>query len=348
MNKHVILLGAGAVIPMGAPSTKILTEKIKNIKGMSDITDMLDNYYNADSNFETYIAAIESLLSYSISNQTIGKTPSNSNILPALYNYKRDDLNDVEWAWMIYSDCINSVISEIKGYAHTDISKNWDDYFTYLNKELSQGGHLKIYSLNYDRVIPLLWKNRKFKIYEGTDEQGNFEFDLKRFEESKCTYFNLHGSIHLKSDNSISDFTQSTYIAKLIKGGNPGENILFSPIITGYSKTQRILSEPFNFGVSAFYADINSASDITIIGYSFGDAHINAIIRQKLFINNRVKITIVDFASADNPIESIKLRIENTFLLSLNWTETQPNQFTTQDNKFTLFAIGVECFLSNI
>lgn len=347
MSKQVILLGAGAVIPMGAPSTKSLTNKIRQVKDMSEIVGMIDDYYDTECSFETYIAAIESLLSYSISKQAIGKTPSNSNILPALYDYKLGNINDAEWPWNVYSNCINNIISGIKEYAFEHISPKWEEYFNYINKQLDKGDQVKIYSLNYDRVIPSFWRNHEIGIYEGTDEYGNMEFDLKHFQESQCTYFNLHGSIFLRSDNSISGTPQSLYRAKLIEGGNPGGNVLFSPIITGHSKTQRILSEPFNWGISAFNSDINSADKLVIIGYSFGDPHINAIIKQKLSNTNALEISIIDFAHENKTLESIMIKIANVLRVSSKWIERYPQIFILEDTGITLNANGTEDFLKS-
>lgn len=97
----------------------------------------------------------------------------------------------------------------------------------------------------------------------------------------------MHGSIFLdrefdpvKMKYSIIYNSQSPKYIKALNsdGSNPNEPLLFSPIITGYTKTQRGFSSPFNLGFNAFTNDCNDCRAIITMGYSFSDPHINSIL----------------------------------------------------------------------
>ncbi len=93
----------------------------------------------------------------------------------------------------------------------------------------------------------------------------------------------LSDNIHLQSNNSPA----SIQIER-------GKTLLITNIITGYQKAQKSMLTPFKQMQSAFDADCCLADTIMIIGYSFGDEHINYTLKSALRYNPSVKIVIVD------------------------------------------------------
>jgi hypothetical protein len=73
-----------------------------------------------------------------------------------------------------------------------------------------------------------------------------------------------------------------------------GKTLLFTNIITGYQKAQRGMITPFKQMQAAFDRDCRFADDVYVIGYSFGDEHINESIKTAIRHNQSLKITIVD------------------------------------------------------
>ncbi len=317
-KKIVYLLGAGAMIEFGGPKTDDLTAIVsKEVKSCSfdEIISSLDVLYGENGyNFETIIAVIEELLNYTIAIEVQGSASvDNTNVIRAIYDCKYKSIKS-EDIWNCFSSLINAIISEISKYGTIDSSAldersiHYDYKLALLYQYLfnkSSDNSLKFYSLNYDRLIPSLLTSRHF--YDATNEEkfakemgSNFECNFMDFVNNKLTYFNLHGSIYLKQvPNQLYRVVQSETPCKLSyahyqKGGSPNERIIFSPIITGYSKSQRIMSEPFNFGFSTFFADINTCDELVIIGYSFSDPHINSVISTYLR-KNISSCTIVDF-----------------------------------------------------
>ncbi|MBO7286670.1 MAG: SIR2 family protein [Bacteroidales bacterium] len=345
-EKIVYLLGAGAMIDFGGPTTNELTEECKDIvkdSVLKDILPLLDETYNNSYNFETIIAVIESALDYAIASQTKGNiTINNTSIIRVIFKSKLEKF-DSELIWKVYVQLIETVMSNIAKY---DVSNNSDKrelLHRYIEGNL-QLNKLKIYTLNYDRLIP----NVVGRVYDGTYKHTNnnyrlFDYNLKSFLSNKFTYFNLHGSIYLKQDlvkGYYYSVVQSSCHRCLInalhqEGGSPNEKKFFTPIITGYSKSQRIMSEPFNFGFAAFSGDCDTCDKLIIVGYSFSDPHINSVLRNYVIEKNK-NIEIVDLNDDYNKVTE---KIENEFRLL---SEFKPTNYgaTTRDGKITVYTKG--------
>lgn len=324
MSKTVYLLGAGAMIDFGGPKTASLTSDCRNIveeSSAKDIITLIEDFYGDAYNFETIIAAIEYLVDCAIANETQGsRTAENTNVIATVLKPKKSLVSlGSDLLWDLYRHLINHVIRNISKYDHTSECCELKSLLKHYFSERNKTGPTKIYSLNYDRLIPELLGN---SIYCGTICNQNscqdrtFCYDMQQFVNADLTYFNLHGSIYLRADSNKlyevteSPFSQSIGYAIKQKGGSPNETRLFSPIIAGYSKSQRIMSEPFYLGMASFIADCSSCDKMAIIGYSFGDPHVNSII-YNCFVR-RVKepaFEIIDKADK----ETIEKRIYDNF-----------------------------------
>lgn len=316
MKKIVYLLGAGAMIDFGGPSTSELTKKCENIlcsmgRSYSSIISSLEKLYGPNNfNFETIIAAVEQLLNYSIATDRKGyNSIENTNLIRILFSSNFPKLNSSD-LWKCYRTLINSIIDRVANY---DCLSSFDlDDIGYSNDvqailrkyllKMRTDNNLKIYSLNYDRLIPKLLSN--YWVSDGTKKSrgldSEFDYYFNEFLDHRLTYFNLHGSIYLKQQpNKLYSVVQSDLPNRISyaipqRGGSTNEQIIFSPIIAGYTKSQRMMGDMFNFGFSSFFADINTCSELIIVGYSFSDPHINSVIRTA-FNNDTKKLTIVDY-----------------------------------------------------
>lgn len=326
-NKVVYLFGAGAMIDFGGPKTSELSMIVKNVidNCCPKIIKFMDSCYkNVKSenkedqdlyNFETILAVVEDLLDWQISKEIEGyHTPLNTNTIYTAFNSKEDFSS--EELYQCYSEAINNIIEIV--YQSEDFSNNDFEDLKILFRKETKKKYVKIYSLNYDRVIPHLFEE---SINDGTYQykslcDRNFSYDIPKFLNDEFTYFNLHGSIYLKQDsNRLYEAVQSKLPERLnfahhIKGGSPNKLKIFSPIIAGYSKSERILSEPFHFGISSFIIDCLTCDEIVIVGYSFGDNHINNIISHYVKTKN---LTIVDFKKDGKDMEDLKTRVFETF-----------------------------------
>lgn len=301
-NKTTILLGAGAMIPYGGPTTKDLTQRLLHNSGCKGFFSSIYNWTNGHANFEFLLSSIETLLDWKLANEDNNSQVQNPNILlEPIYAYKYSPKWEI---WEIYKEAINDIIERIKYYDDYDYNSSCHDRLKTLVDFIvckKQKSSLKIYSLNYDRLIPRVVSKYGLDFYEGYGNNG-YEYDLIKFNNYSLTYFNLHGSIYNGYITSgiakILDNPVTLEHMDYIHGGNPNEKTIFLPIIAGYNKSQRIMSEPFNLGIAAFMNDCNTCSRLVVIGYSFEDPHINAILNK--FINQDLsEIVIVDYCEDD-------------------------------------------------
>jgi hypothetical protein len=82
-----------------------------------------------------------------------------------------------------------------------------------------------------------------------------------------------------------------------------GKTIMATNIVTGYQKTQRAIFPPFKQMQAAYDKDCCFADTIYIIGYSFGDEHINASIKNAIEYNTKVKFIIIEPSFTKNDFD---------------------------------------------
>lgn len=185
-----------------------------------------------------------------------------------------------------------------------------NDFTNWVTKEIGNDGIARLYTLNYDRLFSVILKNRGYDIFEGDkdDKTPSRPFNLKKISsdfETHCHY-NLHGSVFWKIDVRnhndlpsiqyyITDSPRFVSERELpIEQIEKGKCILLTNIIGGYQKIQKTALAPFKQFSAALDRDCLFADKIVIVGYSFGDVHINNSIKTALIHNPDVKIEIID------------------------------------------------------
>lgn len=280
-SKLVLLCGAGFPIMWGSPTSDSLTETIKNYirEGLSNNSTLCNKLINNDS-FESILAAIESLLYYSIDD-------SNSSYLASFF--KCTEEIDTDSLWDIYQKCINAIIHEVEKYENRVLQdetarKSIVSLWEVLNKKFE---NISYYTTNYDEILPYVI-NSEYSCLEATKS-----YNIEQFS-------NLHGSIHLckkwngqRYEVKHTDITSIFNYALANDGGNPNELMIFSPIITGRNKTQRLMDQHFFRSIVSFANDLSECAVLIIIGYSFSDPHINMLIKEYTSFD-KTKVLVVD------------------------------------------------------
>lgn len=173
---------------------------------------------------------------------------------------------------------------------------------------------LRLYTLNYDRLFKQLLNKASIDVFEGfnsdilNDFDGQLRPDVHQIltNTDKNIHYNLHGSVFwdvIDSDDHgfpnaeiifckypnlpINNVPASLQIEK-------GKTLMVTNIITGYQKAQKAILTPFKQMQAAFDRDCIVADEIYIIGYSFGDEHINASLRSALRFSQKTRLIIVD------------------------------------------------------
>ena len=294
MKKTTVLLGAGAMLPFGGPTTQELTRRLLSNSICKKEFAPIFSRTKKTGNFEFLLSSLEFLLDLKRANEGHESYSTNPYLLlEPNYSYQ---IYTIKELWEIYCEAINEIIDRIKEYDTPPFTEKHDSFAKFLlNKK--QYSNLKIYSLNFDRLIPKIASKSSLVFYEGFNDL-QYEYDLSKFNNFPYTFFNLHGSIYTSYvPGGVAKVIDTPIVLEhpfYIHGGNPGEKKVFLPIIAGYSKSQRIMSEPFNLGIAAFMNDCNTCSRLVIVGYSFGDPYINSILKRFIKLES-TEIIIVDY-----------------------------------------------------
>ena len=172
---------------------------------------------------------------------------------------------------------------------------------------------LRIYTLNYDRLFKSLLAKEGMNLFEGFVNEDDLVRsgqrrgpDIRRIlSDSSCNvHYNLHGSaswsVENQNDNGLPGYTYLLQTLGMVYRNyatieiERGKKLLLTPLITGFQKVQRTAISPFRQMFSAFDSDCLGTDVLYIIGYSFGDEHINDIIRNAKKYNLKMKVVIVD------------------------------------------------------
>lgn len=288
-------MGAGAMIPFGGPTTQELTDRLLKNNICEKLFNPIWSRISQNGNFEFLLSSLEILFEWKHTNE---RDKSNFNQYLLLQPTWAYQFYSASKLWEVYSEAINEIIERVKKYdSYTHPIPNKLDNFAMFLLNLIKTNYLKIYSLNYDRLIPKIMKEKGKIFYEGFDDL-RCEYDLAIFNKSPYTFFNLHGSIYNSyisgGDVKISDTPINLEHHYNLQGGNTGEHKVFLPIIAGYSKSQRIMSELSNFGIAAFMNDCNTCDRLIIAGYSFVDPYVNSILKKYVKFRS-TEIIIVDY-----------------------------------------------------
>ncbi len=253
-------------------------------------------------------------------------------------------------------DIITTVQNRIIEYsynseAHTKIfttnNANINDLFKEWINHLQKNSIVRIYSLNYDYLFKSLAEDSGVNFFDGFQDKpfnqsGDCKPDIQRlltdFESN--IHYNLHGAITWEV-NRYNEQTQleSPFVVKCqapnLQSNNremptlqieKGRNSLLSGIISGFSKTQKSNIAPFKQMHNAFERDCYFTDELIIIGYSFGDAHINAAIKLAIAENPNLQIKIID------PIYSEKNKSNGYQVLQERFIFIFPELFTNREN----------------
>ena len=280
------------------------------------------------------------LHSFEIGNPNIKDGFLNLKLLKTIFGLERKIHGSLFYG-ELYLYFIYLIIEQIKTYDNeTNLNKCHkinEIYFRFLMGLKQNRGLIRYYTLNYD-LLPL-------KIYDGFfngyDNIG--KIDVESIVKSKYTdvYYNMHGSTNA-SFNKI----KAGYIHGFKTATTFENNFLIqSPIIAGYNKLNRLFGESHFHFYNSLIGDCYNADVIYLIGYSFGDIHINSAVNGAMQIG-KTKIIVIDLIDiADNKSRRI---FEN------NYKKTNPtNEYSIKGiepnnpNKLQLHLNGFKEYLES-
>jgi hypothetical protein len=311
------LLGAGAALEIGGPSSNYLTEQIRQANPfISQISNVLDEYYgNELYNFEDIFHALESLRSYSVSSNALKKFKP---VLGAFINKCNDTyFNRIEIIRAEH-DILRILSSTIYDYDNNLLTNSRNDWYINFWRNLNRKSKLDIGTLNYDTTVQQVLNGDYIDGFEEVEEATYLRFNpINLITSNKTRIMNLHGSIYFGyiNDKNINRFVLEDDFYELYKYSNyqdarktwfgrsshhaqSGEITEITPIITGLRKTDKLIAFPMNIFNNVFTNSILTNSSLLVCGYSFSDVHINKVIEKMSSIHGQnrkiVLITYID------------------------------------------------------
>jgi len=216
---------------------------------------------------------------------------------------------------------LTNITAEIHRYAYhtaghpmTTLDSDTSKSFVGWMKLLSGKSMLRLYTLNYERIFKILLARAGMDVFEGFD-CGEYVEGAYPIRANVCRiqsdteshiHYNLHGSafwevLPLDKKQLPNPEIVLSPLFGLPSANEPasvqmekGRTLLFTNIITGYQKAQRGMITPFKQMQAAFDRDCTLADEVYVIGYSFGDEHINESLKTALRHNRKLRVTIVD------------------------------------------------------
>lgn len=315
INKRItILLGAGAMSEIGGPSTEDITNEVIKEKTFDFINSViidypiiaeikihLDKYLKMNSNFEDIMYAIEILISL--------KKKKNKLIESVFTVLNQRVCYDPALLKMAGRDLLNRICFRIKNFQETvekDSKNNWfKNFWLNLSKEIK----LNIFTLNYDNYLRECIKYDKttdgfFK----TDDIEIYKFQEKKLITSKKhKILNLHGAINYGFNDDLTtivkfeDINQAidSWKNRTLSNSQNKREMFYSSIIAGLNKTNKILLNPYSTYLYELKRGIRDNDKLLIIGYSFSDYHINAILNKFKNFHKNPKVVLIDYISKD-------------------------------------------------
>lgn len=209
-------------------------------------------------------------------------------------------------------------------YTESESIKNYNKFynkiFSYRNEESNK---LSVFTTNYDLFNELALENNKITYTTGFSSNLAQSFDINQFRyrivddtnrykdkwqpvNKEANLYKLHGSINWKEENN-------TLIQDNNKSEQPNSsNIVIYPTILKHRETAQ---SPYSELFREFANTLQSPNTtLVIIGYGFGDDHINNIISQNL---NNKDFSLIIFSDL-NEVNIKKFYSEHSMKLNLH------------------------------
>lgn len=327
-------MGAGAAIDIGGCSTKKITEEVscKNNPHESITNCLLNQVYNIlvekyhpGTNFEDIFYIFEMLHSYQIG---WNKETTNREMIPPFSRFVelRNDIFCMNPFLLEnpLSDSIKQLIGSIgkliSGY-NDNFEKNIKNYSWY--KEFWRKGCFDVFNLNYDTTIEFSLDDEYLDGYVKTGKYDRFQpkelfYPNKKYNSSVC---HLHGCIRYgyengdKNDNygwenlvkyKNYEDAKETWFNRSKHNADSRERTIIGPLITGLRKPDKLYALPYSAYNAYLWKKILENRNLLIVGYSFGDQHVNHLINQmKIIHGDDCRIVVIDYIDPGRVDEDI-------------------------------------------
>jgi hypothetical protein len=319
-QKLLIVLGAGASVEFGMPSVSEVDKLFD--KWCSDryiAVDTNQSYYKylmevsqKEHNFESGIYLLWQLAK--LYNESDLKEFLEPKKLSKVASFGQE-ATEITHNDLVRMSCflIDELLKEFRTRCkilentHKEQLQKQKDFF----EKLSQKYELGFVSLNYDNVILSCMSH----LFTGFNQSGNFDARSVLTRKEWNFIYHLHGSVYFDMAGSKHNMHEivwqndlTTQFSQNSSGRNSVDNVEKTPlpntsIITGYEKSQQILRQPFRTYYSVLDKLVMDADAFMVLGYGFGDEHLNSALKQMQY-NRKRNVVVVGYSDdGEDPMQ---------------------------------------------
>lgn len=292
-DKIIILLGAGASVEAGIPSSMMMIKDIESLIA----GETIDNDHKIDwRKYKGLYSLIKSSIihSYGLNNNFGDKASYNiEKLVDTLSELEKHEQHILfpfisEWDkrlikyagenFSIIKDMKRDIENKLKIWVTIDHYEEASYYASLIDFHKEWTHPLRIFSLNYDICLE---KHRGTAILETGFE--NKKWTWTKFAETGLSEVNLylykmHGSIDWQRDQEGN----LTFSEEIVKVKSP--ELIFG------TRYKMQYTDPYLFFTTEFRKFTLDAQLIITIGYGFGDEHINGMLSQALRSNSKTQM----------------------------------------------------------
>lgn len=314
----IFLLGAGASAEAGIPTSAEMIGYIERALNEDDRWKGYRNLYHHVKSAILYSAGLrghfDSHVNYNIETlvNTLYELEKNEDhpLYPfiATWNSRFVALAGADFSGV--RDFRRRILETLKKWMCPEDTSDGDYYRGLARVQADLNFSLPVFSLNYDLCVERL-NNHDCRVEAGFEGYGNrYSWDWERFDESgpnplpQIVLYKLHGSINWKR----AEDTKQLFSVEQVENIDPDR----MEVIFGRDFKLEA-ADPYLFYAYEFRRYALAAKLIVIIGYGFGDAHINKMLTQGLRNAPDQRVVIVarcDHDQVDARTNEIKAILE--------------------------------------
>lgn len=326
------------------------------------IIDAIRNF-QPTANFEQIAEIIDKISSYGFD-----RIPTNNmmNLLICVMNtgFKPNNKNPFASEWSDIPFLLREIIAESilelqNHHKATDFKQLIDLQHEFIETVSSIDDEISVMSLNYDDCVYDSLDGLGFeKGFSPVDQHYLRQIDVGKFMHAKKVIYFPHG--HLKfqfTDNDNVTFWYDSNLAneerwKGINGTAIGSTLTVLPgkfaynyntfLSTGQTKDDGLNHLPYAIYYQRLAIDLFKSDTVYVIGYSFGDSHVNRLLCSFLQLSIHNKIIIVDYYP--NTVTMVDEYMDNNNIITkinLNFRITWEIMYNQNEGKLPAYPDDV-------
>lgn len=299
----MVLLGAGASVPAGLPTSAELVDALLQVEGAPGLRAMLEFISNRIAKS--------------------GRKPNIEQVFAGAidYLYRNDEPISMfveKWAepsvapdWLpdtVQADFMSTFIPYKVLSTIDELSVAAANSTNYLLPLLSPC-IASVITLNYDLLLETVAERYGYGLSDGADDwDGGYQWPVAT---SRPELVKLHGSLdwragvrdglpHRKAADFLSQSRTIVERGKTALGG-PGTAIRMDPAVIFGAGNKLTSSFVFPALINRFRESLHEIETLVIVGYSFSDDHVNEAVLRWLRLNLDARVVVLDIRTLDDP-----------------------------------------------